>query len=135
MEWSEYLSVGNERIDGQHKEIFRQVNGFIDAINQGTGALKVLDVLNFLVEYTVTHFHDEEEAMRESHYPDLEQHHKEHEKFCRDVLGLKKQIEIKGVNKIGILRTSHAMVNWLVRHILVADKALADHIRSVHSLS
>ncbi len=131
VEWNSYLSVGVERIDDQHKEIFRQVNGFIDAINQGNGTTQVLEVLTFLTNYTVTHFHDEEEIMEETDYPRTEPHRKEHEKFCQDVLALTNQIEVKGVNKVSVLQTSHTMVNWLIQHIMNTDKALADHMRSI----
>ncbi len=131
VEWSAYLSVGVDRIDDQHKEIIRQVNGFIEAINQGNGTAKVLDVLKFLTNYTVTHFHDEEEIMKETNYPHLGAHQKEHEKFCQDVQGLTDHITTKGVNKVTVLQTSHTMVNWLIQHIMNTDKALADHMRSL----
>jgi hemerythrin len=131
VEWNTYLSVGVERIDEQHKEIFRQVNGFIEAINQGNGTTQVLEVLTFLTNYTVTHFHDEEAIMEESDYPLLESHKMEHGKFCQDVLALTNQITVKGVNKVNVLQTSHTMVNWLIQHIMNTDKALADHMRSL----
>jgi hemerythrin len=130
IEWNTYLAVGVERIDDQHKEIFRHVNEFMDAINQGTGPLQVIQVLEFLVNYTIIHFHDEEELMTESHFPDTDPHKEEHAKFCQDVLKLKDQITTKGVNKVNVLQTSHALVTWLVQHILGTDKALADHLRS-----
>ena len=131
VEWNSYLSVGVERIDDQHKEIFRQVNGFIEAINQGNGTAQVLEVLQFLANYTVTHFHDEEEIMDKTGYPHQQSHKQEHEKFCQDVLALTNQITIKGVNKVSVLQTSHTMLNWLIQHVMNTDKALADHMRSI----
>ena len=130
VEWNSYLSVGVERIDDQHKEIFRQVNGFIDAINQGNGTTQVLEVLTFLTNYTVTHFHDEEEIMEETDYPRTEPHRKEHEKFCMDVQLLKQRITTEGTTKMNILKTSQALISWLVQHILATDKALAAHLSS-----
>jgi len=133
VEWNSYLAIGVERIDNQHKEIFRRVNEFMDAINQGNGPLRVTEVLNYLNSYTLTHFRDEEEIMEKTHYLCYDFHKREHEKFCKDILKLQEQIALKGVNMVSVLQTSHVMVKWLVQHIMETDKALADHMRSSNS--
>ncbi len=130
IEWEEYLSVGVERIDNQHKEIFRRINSLMDAINQGEGSLRVADAVDFMGEYIATHFHDEELFMSEACYAALDSHRKEHEKFSQDVTMLKKRIMIDGATKMNILKTSQVMISWLVQHILVTDKALAHHLSS-----
>ncbi len=130
VEWGEYLAVGVEQIDAQHREIFRQVNLFMEAMAQGSASTRVIEVLNFLVEYTVNHFHDEEGLMAESGYPRMEYHKKEHEKFCQEVMVLKGRIDVEGATKQNVLLTSQAMLHWLVQHILNTDKTLAEHMRS-----
>jgi hemerythrin len=130
VEWDEYLSVGVEKIDDQHKELFRRINVLMEAINEGNGANQLVDAINFLEEYTVTHFSDEEGFMKETSYAGFESHRKEHEKFCRDVIALKNRVMTEGTTKMNVLKTSQAMISWLVQHIMATDKALAAHLRS-----
>ncbi len=130
VEWGEYLSVGVARIDDQHKEIFRRINALMDAINEGDGATQVIEAIKFLENYTVTHFADEEGLMAETCYSVLGPHRKEHEKFCMDVQLLKQRITTEGTTKMNILKTSQALISWLVQHILATDKALAAHLSS-----
>jgi hemerythrin len=127
--WREHLSVGVPRIDEQHKELFRRFGILMDAINQGKGPVQVLEVLNFLDDYTVTHFHDEEKTMEEHRYPHLPLHREEHGQFCRDVEKLKNRITTEGFTQQNVLLTSRTLLRWLIQHICTTDKALSDHMK------
>jgi len=129
VEWREHLAVGVARIDDQHKELFRRFSALMDAINQGKGPPEVLHVLNFLDDYTVTHFRDEEKTMAEYRYPHLALHREEHLQFCRDLEKLKTRITTEGFTQQNVLLTSRTLLRWLIQHICTTDKALADHMK------
>ena len=129
VEWREHLAVGVKQIDEQHKELFRRFSVLMDAINQGTGAAQVLKVLNFLDDYTVTHFRNEEKIMVEHRYPHLALHQEEHGQFCRDLEKLKCRISTEGFTQQNVLLTSRTLLRWLIQHICTIDKALADHLK------
>ena len=67
--------------------------------------------------------------MVETSYTGAEAHRKEHEKFCQDVILLKNRVTTEGATKMNVLKTSQAMISWLVQHIMATDKALAVHLR------
>lgn len=127
--WREHLAVGVERIDDQHKELFRRFSVLMDAINLGKGPLQVLEVFNFLDDYTDTHFKNEEKIMEEFRYPHLPLHREEHGQFCRDLEKLKCRITTEGFTQQNILLTSRTLLRWLIQHICTVDKALADHMK------
>ena len=42
---------------------------------------------------------------------------------------LKNRVTTEGATKMNVLKTSQAMISWLVQHIMATDKALAVHLR------
>ena len=63
MEWTDDLSVGVELIDEQHKELFNRINDLVTAIKSATCTYKLPDVIQFLEDYIVKHFSEEERYM------------------------------------------------------------------------
>lgn len=37
IEWTDELATGVNKIDNQHKELFKRINNLLDACNQGKG--------------------------------------------------------------------------------------------------
>ena len=74
IEWNETFSVGVQLFDDQHKKLFAMVNGLEVGMKNGDDHAAIEEVLNGLVEYTVTHFTEEEREMRERGYPGYEDH-------------------------------------------------------------
>ena len=58
MEWNESLSVGFDRIDTEHKELFKMIQELVDAVNRHTCKYKIDDVIRFLEDYANNHFCD-----------------------------------------------------------------------------
>ena len=135
VEWGEHLAVGVTAVEEQHKEMFRQINLLMDAINLGKGADQVIPLLDFLEEYTVDHFRDEEKIMVESSYDKLEPHRLEHEQFRLEMENLRLRVRTEGGTRLNVLMTSRALLHWLVQHIYSADKELADHMREIRGIT
>ena len=73
MKWTPDLSVGIEKIDGQHQEMFKMAEQLFSADNAAKGAGFFEELLGFLDEYTKKHFADEEAYMESIGYPGLAQ--------------------------------------------------------------
>ncbi len=58
--WAADLETGDERVDSQHRRIFDLLNDLILACADGSDAKRLRETLDFLVEYAVRHFTDEE---------------------------------------------------------------------------
>jgi hemerythrin len=75
------------------------------------------------------HFAAEEYVMIGSHYPNYEHHHLWHERFRQDVSGYANQAAAGGVSKDLKLQVSFAIENWMLEHIQITDRSLAQYLR------
>ncbi|MBV5350516.1 hemerythrin domain-containing protein, partial [bacterium] len=72
--WREDLAVGVEQIDDQHKELLARFDLLLSACKQGKGSEEVLHLLDFLDEYVIRHFGDEEQLQKKIGFPDFTAH-------------------------------------------------------------
>ncbi|MDR2371354.1 MAG: hemerythrin family protein [Treponema sp.] len=128
--WSADLETGNSTIDGQHRELIDALNGLMEAIEKGKGSDALSDSLNFLNDYTIKHFFDEEALQKKYRYPDFESHKKLHDGFKTVIHDLKVR-EIWNGKSDELADEVHKKIgNWLVTHIKGEDVKVAAHIRS-----
>ncbi|MHA1135013.1 MAG: bacteriohemerythrin [Candidatus Thorarchaeota archaeon] len=69
MECDESLSVGIELIDEQHKMLIERTNTISEAVENTRGLEKIMQTLDFMIEYTEFHFSAEEKVMTDNDYP------------------------------------------------------------------
>jgi len=89
IEWIEEYSVGDRKIDEQHKAFVAVTNKLFQAIMKEQGNEVLLDILEELEVYTTYHFGYEEHVMREKGYPDeeLREHIAEHNALKKRLTG------------------------------------------------
>ena len=136
MEWTKDLSVGVDKIDSQHKELFSRINGLVAAIKEHTCKYKIGDVVRFLDEYIVFHFGEEEKYMLQYGYPGYPAHKAQHNEFIANFNKLKEELpKLEGGMKPGSydlsVETNQVVVDWILDHITKVDKEfgkfLANH--------
>lgn len=116
-EWTEDLETGIDIIDEQHKRIVLYINSLYDASR--TGNAKVVgEVIDELVDYTISHFAFEESLMEKANYPFLEPHKKVHELFVKKVNQFVERFS-KGEDVSGELL--RMLQRWLLNHIKHED--------------
>jgi len=131
-EWSDTFSVGDERIDSQHKALINNVNDLLMACREGVGLGKLPETLNFLEGYVLEHFRDEEEYQRSLGYPGYDAHRAEHAMFIKDLRELKSELEKKGPSLALAIKTSSVVIGWLRDHFQGSDRELGRFI-ALHS--
>jgi hemerythrin-like metal-binding protein len=110
--------------DQQHKNLFDIINRLADAMRMGKGDEIVSKTVGELLQYTRTHFTQEEALLKRANYPQLAPHQEQHKKFVADVEGLLQQTrEGRAANSIQVL---NLLRDWLVNHIQRTDKAYSD---------
>jgi hemerythrin len=130
--WRDELSVGVEQIDAQHKELLQQFDQLLSACRQGKGSEEVLHLLDFLDEYVITHFHDEEQLQKQSGFPDFDEHHREHQAFVAKLEELKNRMHNDGSVLLDhVLDANKMLLDWLIRHISVRDRAVGKHLKDL----
>lgn len=124
------LVTGNEMIDTQHRELIARVNKLAEqcgGVKEMNAAVRTLD---FLMDYTDFHFSAEEKLQEECHYPKLEEHKKLHAQFAKAVDELKEMLqEEEGPSEAFTAAVEKNIVDWLVNHIQICDKDVAEYVR------
>jgi hemerythrin len=128
--WDKSVEVGNETIDNQHKQLFEAINNLLSLCRQGKGKEELAKSLDFLTNYTIKHFFDEEQIQQKSGYPDFENHKKYHEAFKITVRELSHRLIMKGVSDELINEVREKIGNWLVTHIKGQDVKLVAYLKT-----
>ena len=131
--WTEDLLTGNALVDMQHQKMFERLNDLVHACADGSDTAKLHDTLEFLVNYTIRHFTDEEALQLEYGYPDYDAHRNEHEKFKATVGALAQRFKESGSSAELSGDVNRMIVRWLISHIQRDDKRLSEYIRSVNA--
>jgi hemerythrin len=117
LKWSSDLDIGVDLIDEQHKRIVKYINELYDA-QRAKDAAKAGEVIEDLVDYTVSHFSFEESMMEQANYPFLAAHQKVHALFIKRVGTFIERYEA-GEDVIDELLTT--LQKWLINHIRNED--------------
>lgn len=126
--WNDSYSVKVAKCDQQHMRLFDIINQLAHAMRMGKGQDVVNQVVTDLLDYTNTHFQDEEALLQKANYPQLEAHQEMHRIFVKKVQSLQSQAQMgKRVNAAQLLSL---MRDWLVNHIQKADKRYSAHLNA-----
>lgn len=126
--WNDSYSVKVAMCDAQHRKLFDIINNLAEAMRAGQGQAAVVKTVGELLQYTRTHFQQEEALLRKSNYPQLAAHQELHRKFIADVESLERQTK-KGhsANSVQVLSL---LRDWLLNHIQKTDKMYSDHLNA-----
>lgn len=127
--WSKNLEVGVTLIDQQHKKWFEKADQLFEAGKTGKSKEYIIQMFDFLDEYTKTHFRDEERYMESINYPELNAQKKMHNEFIKKLSELRNQYEIAGANLTVILGANQFILDWLTNHISNADRKIGEYVK------
>ena len=120
MKWGPQYSINVQQFDNQHKRLIDMVNQLNDSMTSGKGHEALKSILGGLIQYTATHFADEEKVLTANNYPDLEQHKLAHKELVKTALELQKKFNGNSSALSG--EVMNFLRNWLVNHIQGVDK-------------
>ncbi len=125
IKWSDAYSVGNKKLDSQHKRLMDLINRLYSSMREGKANSVAASILDELVNYTVTHFSEEETMMKLYKYPGLESQQAMHRELVRQVVEM--QDQFKNGQPLGT-RIFNFLKGWLVNHIQNEDKKYASYM-------
>lgn len=126
--WGRELESGIPVIDTQHRQIVDFINELADACTTGNRN-ETEQVMEGLLNYTVTHFEFEESLQEKAGYPFLKAHRRIHEIFMKKVADIRArsaQGEDVAPELLNLLN------GWLVSHIKGEDR---DYVESVKKIT
>jgi hemerythrin len=128
--WDKSLEVGNQMIDDQHKQLISALNDFLNTQDEKKSNTEMKKSLDFLNDYTIKHFFEEEQLQKKYQYPDYENHKKLHEGLKKVVRELQIQLIMKGPSEELFADVKTKVGDWLVAHIKSQDTRIGLHLKS-----
>jgi len=131
LEWSKDYELGNSFVDNQHKRLFELVGNISKSCHEGEDISALRETLDFLLQYTVQHFGDEESLQLSCNFPEYEYHKKLHEEF--EAIVDEKVKEFFSNGDINDLRdtVNEFVVTWLANHILKEDMKIKAYLKDI----
>jgi len=121
--WQESYSVNIQKIDEQHKKLVSMIDQLYEAMATGKSDYVLEKLLADLIEYTTTHFADEEELLQKHEYSEYSVHEEKHNDFIQQICDFEKQYREGSITLS--LKMSLFLQDWLTNHILKMDKKYA----------
>jgi hemerythrin len=125
MTWQDDLNTGIKVIDNQHRRIVEMINHLHEAMDH-RDRQELNDILDELVDYTLSHFTFEESLMEDAGYEFTRAHKRVHEVFVKRVSEYR--LRFRAGEDIGH-ELMHTLSHWLFNHIRNDDKAIVDSVR------
>ncbi len=132
IQWHESLSIGIAGIDNQHKELISRFDRFLKACETDKGGVELNNSLDFLKDYSIKHFRDEEKLQLDHKYPGYETHRKEHESFIVNLEKIRSEIDREGATLHHIIAINNMLIKWLVDHISASDGAIGTFLKTIN---
>lgn len=125
IEWQDGLDTGIEVIDNQHRRMVAMANAVCDAQATGDQA-KIADVLEGLLDYTLSHFTFEEALMEDAGYAFVDAHKRVHQQYAERIAAYRRRFR-SGEDIAEELRAM--LIGWLFQHIRNDDWAYVDSVK------
>lgn len=123
--WRDEMSTGLAWQDEQHKELVQQINRLLEALDNHCAPTVVKELIDFLGEYAMKHFHAEEKYMNEHRCSSCDHHKKCHSEFILHWTELRGLYATQGASTLVVLKLQQFLRTWLIDHMLTVDKAMA----------
>ena len=127
--WTKDLETGNAVIDNEHKKLIKAADDLLEACSQGKGRQEIGNAVEFLSNYTKTHFAHEEDLQAKYKFPDYIVHKNWHIDFVKEMETVANRMKEEG-GTIALVATVNNKISQLLRHIRTDDLKLAQFIQS-----
>lgn len=125
-DWIDELSVGNQRMDEQHKGLIHLINRLHEGVVDGQGPDLTGGVLAELLGYTKKHFRAEEALLARVEYPHLDLQRSEHRAFELKVNAM--LADHQRGNQLIHFEILGFLKRWLTAHIIEQDTAYTTYV-------
>jgi len=131
LQWIPELNIGIPEIDKQHRRICDYINQ-LDEIRHTSNRDKLAEIIEDVIDYTMSHFAFEEGLMEDAGYPFTTPHKRVHQLVTRKVNDLKARFD-QGED---VAEELHALLSrWLFNHIRNDDRSYIDAAKTFLRMS
>ena len=119
IQWTNGLSVNNERIDKEHQMYFDLLNNIYAVTTQGASKERTVRLLNEFVQFVRFHFMTEENLMIDTNYSGCNKHVMAH-KYCLE--SIKTKMFAFRDDTVTAEEIVDFAVEWFLMHVSAQDK-------------
>ena len=116
------------QLDADHQKLFEDVENMRQAVDIGKPASEIGFHLWRLAKTFSAHLAGEERLMRNSRYPGLQWHERQHHAGRTKMACLTQAVQRD--DELGIREGFQDLARWLTDHIHLADRMFAAHLRN-----
>ena len=130
--WNEELRIGHPVIDSDHQKLIEIVNSFFARQGKSDEKQILNDTLRSLLDYAHEHFEREQKIQKESMYPYLDMHAREHTLLLNQVKDLASLYFIKKtkpLNEAALADVRELLRHWLIDHIKKFDTNMREWVQ------
>ena len=131
LQFTEDMKIGIPHIDSQHRSLVDFVNKAAALSAADPTKEEMKECLDFLGNYVVQHFQDEEQAQIESKYPRYNEHKEIHDEFVGTFKSLYAEFERSGPTEELATILANQVSNWVMTHIQMEDMVFGSHYNKV----
>jgi hemerythrin-like metal-binding protein len=121
--------VGIEQIDREHRRLFEIAGRVHDSLSADDDS--ALDAsraaVTELLDYTATHFANEEKLMASAAYPELAAHQALHRNLLAQARDMEMRVEL-GERQVPV-ELNRFICRWLIDHIMDNDKKFGEFVK------
>jgi hemerythrin len=129
MIWTEKMSVGVKELDDDHKQLIDLLNEAHEGLSRGQSREALEEVLDRLVEKTMSHFAHEEALFNRTGFPGAEAHRREHDLMLGTALQWHAHFK-SGCPPFLSEENISGFESWLDNHIQGADMLYGPHLNA-----
>ena len=139
IEWNDYLSVGIELIDEDHKHLISIINKLFIELDNNSDKIILEKIFEELEDYTHYHFDREENLMLQNHSTlenekHLESHILQHKIFIKAIPKLKEKLLNSSSSTVSFDIVDF-LSHWLLEHIITEDLSLTQSFKKLEEQS
>ncbi len=124
------MLTGVAKIDTQHKELINRINAVLAMGSKAVATDETRKTIDFLGEYILKHFGEEEALQRQSKYPDYDSHKQQHQIYINEFKKLKEEFTANGASPKFTVSLNTSIVNWIVNHIKKVDVVFGKYYKT-----
>lgn len=132
MMWKDKYKIGVELIDNQHMELFKRVSDFIAVVQSKedweSKSEKAKETMEFMQDYVIVHFNDEEKYQAKIKYPDIEEHKKAHADFKNGIYEYSRIFSNEGITQEKTQELAGKLMAWLIMHVAKMDQKIGEYV-------
>jgi hemerythrin len=117
--WSNKLSIGNTDIDNEHIKLLGILDDLSELIEYKKDRQEFAEILTKMTNYSLNHFKNEEEYMRNLSYPKLAEHKNHHRDYVYKVA--MDNVNLLSINPPDPKEIIEFLEKWWINHILSHD--------------